>query len=135
MSWYCEICDKTLKQANKNRHVNSKGHIEKINKPECSICIRPITLKKTCNKCNQCWCGKCDTKINKCPYCRTSILGRENRAAEQERLISNWYASSEAFTPSQTRPTAIPHFMQTLQDPLEFLEEIITELLMVGIHA
>ena len=30
LNWHCDVCDKSFKQSNKNRHENSKKHKNKI---------------------------------------------------------------------------------------------------------
>jgi hypothetical protein len=120
--WHCETCDKTIKTTSKKKHLLSKKHIEKENaqgqaSEECPICIEPMVSESTCKKCKQGWCGSCDKNINKCPYCRASISGRERRAKNEERVNRNRYENLEVFIPSESP--------RNLQDPIEFLTEMV----------
>lgn len=121
-SWYCEVCDLTLKVSSRYGHCKSKKHLDRLNStpvkveetskneeqketpsPECTICLEPLNNPSSCRKCCQSWCSNCDQNIYECPYCRVEIVGRESQSQEQKRQIQNWYASSSAFDPTPLR--------------------------------
>lgn len=60
---------------------------------ECPVCTEPFRDQRDvvkCHACQQNWCVVCNTSLTECPYCRTSILGREQQAiqAAQQRRLS-----------------------------------------------
>lgn len=94
-SWYCEVCDLSLKASSKYQHKKTKKHQQKSVQPDCTICTGRLTQSHSCNKCNQVWCGDCDQNISKCPYCRANISGKELQAIQQEISNINWYYQDE----------------------------------------
>lgn len=46
---------------------------KEINNKHCSICNFQTETFLNCPTCVNCWCCKCDEKIDKCPFCRGEI--------------------------------------------------------------
>ena len=94
-SWYCDVCDISLKASSKYQHKRSKKHQRNITHPECNICMERLVDSCSCSECTQVWCINCDQSLSKCPYCRANISGRELQAVHQEIQNVNWYYQDE----------------------------------------
>ena len=103
-TWTCTTCNITIKSSSKYRHVKTQKHKNKLNPKQtedCNICCNIATSTRSCRSCKQEWCSSCDRDIARCPYCRADIPGRQVQARVQARENYNWYASSDAFRPTQ----------------------------------
>lgn len=105
-TFFCNVCNKQLLLRNKERHEKSKKHVLKSLKNfktdnliplpygkeiDCTLCTEK-SLKNNfciCPTCRQLWCSNCDTKLYKCPYCRTMIPNREQlmKKEREERIV------------------------------------------------
>ena len=74
MSWFCELCNVTIRNSNKNRHTRSNRHREHTHREHtCTICLDTIPNSEPTRRCGQCvheWCLKCHMRLTRCPYCR-----------------------------------------------------------------
>lgn len=133
MSWKCEHCDIVLKSSSKYAHLKSKRHnqivhsIPEHSTEECPICIETMNTSQECKKCHQKWCDMCDQHIFKCPFCRIIIPGRQEQAIEQDNQLINWYASSEAFIPSQPTENTRQSYLRFIQN-MDEIEHLINRI-------
>ena len=110
--WTCDICNITIRIANKYKHLKTKKHKTNIlssNKKntiqisyqtknkDCIICCNESQSFKDCKRCNQLWCNSCDMNIFECPYCRCPLLGREEQLRIRKMENFHWQVDNENF--------------------------------------
>ena len=103
----CAVCSRTLKKASLFKHNKSKKHLKNLEiysstQRECAICFQTSLCSSfiSCSKCEKNWCASCSQNIFRCPFCRFQIPGLEEKEIEYERMLIDWYSSSESFQPS-----------------------------------
>ena len=108
--WHCDACDKTIQRSSKSAHLKSKNHQKNTGNTECTkecdLCCTPSSLEfKHCTQCVNSWCVECNKKIDKCPFCRTRIIGAPPRPVQWE--LGPEFLPEPLFEVNYRRPTEI----------------------------
>jgi hypothetical protein len=86
---YCHDCRRTYQRF--EAHLQTQKHrraaVEQA--VECEICLldQPRTVFVKCGQCVHTWCTSCNTKVNKCPFCRIPTTLPSISALLQRRRV------------------------------------------------